>query len=106
MLEEYLKLYINKDTDFIFKISRSVLSREINRLCEKAKIEKFHFHQLRSTDTTMLFELGIPIEDISKYLGHTSINTTKKHYLELTDSRKQNISNVLQEHFSKDFDTK
>lgn len=54
----------------------------------------------------MLFELGIPIEDISKYLGHTSINTTKKHYLELTDSRKQNISNVLQERFSKDFDTK
>lgn len=106
MLEEYIKLYINKDTDFIFKISRSVLSREINRICEKAKIEKFHFHQLRSTDTTMLFELGIPIEDISKYLGHTSINTTKKHYLELTDSRKQNISNVLQEHFSKDFDTK
>ena len=103
MLEEYLKLYISKDTDFIFKISRTCLNRDMARICEKVKIEKFHFHQLRSTDTTMLFELGIPIEDISKYLGHTSINTTKKHYLELTDSRKQNISNVLQNRFSNDF---
>jgi site-specific recombinase XerD len=40
-----------------------------------------HHHQLRDTFAVGLLEKGVPMEVVSKALGHESIKTTEKHYV-------------------------
>lgn len=106
LLEEYINSLDLKEDDFLFDFGRTTIRRIIINGCEKAKIEPFHFHQLRSTESTLLYNLGIPLEDISKYLGHSSITITSKYYLELLNDNKKRIANILDEKFGKDFKNK
>jgi integrase/recombinase XerD len=39
-----------------------------------------HPHQLRDTFAVGLLEQGVPLEEVSKLLGHESIKTTEKYY--------------------------
>ena len=38
-----------------------------------------HPHQLRDTFAVALLEKGVPLEDVSRALGHESIKTTEKY---------------------------
>jgi integrase len=40
----------------------------------------FHSHQLRDTYAVELLKAGVPLEDVSKLLTHTSVTTTERHY--------------------------
>lgn len=106
LLEEYINSLDLKEDDFLFDFGRTTIRRIITSGCEKAKIDFFHFHQLRSTESTLLYNLGIPLEDISKYLGHSSTTITSKYYLEMLNDNKKRIANILDEKFGKDFKSK
>lgn len=59
--------------------------KEIADLCGIAK--KLTFHMARHTfATTVTLANNVPIETVSKMLGHTSIKTTQ-HYAKLLDTR-------------------
>ena len=45
---------------------------------------KYHFHLLRVAFGSNLLANGIPISNISKLLGHSSIAVTEKHYTSLS----------------------
>jgi integrase/recombinase XerD len=45
-----------------------------------AGIPDGHSHRLRDTFSVSLLEKRVPIQTVSKLLGHTSIKTTEKHY--------------------------
>lgn len=92
-----------KSSDFIFPVSRTSLARTLKKACLDACIPPFHFHQLRSTDSTILHEMGFRADDIANYLGHESDKTTRKYYIEQTDQKKREISSALDERFGKDF---
>jgi integrase len=47
----------------------------------------FHSHMLRDTYAVELLKAGVPLEDVSKLLTHTSIVTTEKHYAPWVKSR-------------------
>jgi integrase/recombinase XerD len=47
---------------------------------EMAGIPDGHSHRLRDTFSVDLLSKGVPIDVVSKLLGHTSIKTTEKHY--------------------------
>lgn len=44
------------------------------------------FHQARHTFGTLLLSAGVPIESISKMMGHTNIKTTQV-YAKVTDDK-------------------
>lgn len=66
---------------------RMVSERRVNyrmeRIQERTGI-KIHPHKLRKTYATTLSQNGVPVEIISKSLGHTSIAVTEKHYFTTT----------------------
>ena len=65
--------------------------KEIGDLCEIDK--ELTFHLARHTfATTITLAKGVPIETVSKMLGHTNIKTTQI-YARITDSK---ISNDMQ----------
>ena len=50
-----------------------------------------HSHQLRDTFAVGMLEKGIPMEELSKLLGYTSIKTTEKSYAPSVTSRQDRL---------------
>lgn len=72
--------------------------KEIADLCEITK--ELTFHMARHTfATTVTLANNVPIETVSKMLGHTDIKTTQ-HYAKLLDARVGSDMEKLQEKLS------
>jgi integrase len=49
------------------------------RLCKKAKVDKFGFHAIRHLTATQLYKQGRNVSEIQRVLRHTSPNTTVRY---------------------------
>jgi integrase/recombinase XerD len=74
--------------DYISKYFKKVIRR-------LGMNEKYHFHLLRRSFGSQLLQRGIPISNISKLLGHSSIAVTEKHYTNLNIENLTNAVKVL-----------
>jgi integrase/recombinase XerD len=54
-----------------------------------------HSHQLRDTFAVSLLQKGVPMEEVSKLLGHTSIRTTEKHYSPWVTARQDRLDTLV-----------
>lgn len=54
--------------------------RKLAKVAAVAKVENPGFHRLRDTFAVELLLAGLPIQEVSILLGHTSIKMTEKHY--------------------------
>ncbi len=87
--EQIISLYnMEDDTKPIFPTkNRDVICREIHQIGFMAGIkENLSTHQSRHCFGTQLLSAGVPIESISKMLGHTNISTTQV-YARVTDQK-------------------
>lgn len=66
-------------------IKRDTIEEKIRKLGEKAGVEKTHPHRFRRTGATFALRRGMPIEQVSKLLGHESIETTQI-YLDISET--------------------
>jgi site-specific recombinase XerD len=72
--------------------------KEIATLCEIEK--EFTYHTARHTfATTVTLTNGVPIESVSKMLGHKDLKTTQ-HYAKILDSKVSEDMKLLREKFS------
>lgn len=66
-------------------------SKAVSELFKKASIEcgdsSMRFHRLRDTFAVENLKKRIPMEDVSRMLGHSSIKTTEKHYAQWVQGR-------------------
>jgi site-specific recombinase XerD len=83
--EMYGKPYFTKDDSQYFLLnlkgnqpSSSLIGKRLQILLQKANIEKkICLHGLRHSIATHLLQQGMPLEQISKFLGHTSLDSTQ-----------------------------
>ncbi|MBD5091854.1 MAG: site-specific integrase [Clostridiales bacterium] len=67
--------------DDVGKIVRpDYVSQHFPIVIKKNNLKKIRFHDLRHSCATMLRHLGVKMEDIQQYLGHSNIVTTEKTY--------------------------
>ena len=52
-------------------------------------------HRLRDTFAVDLLQKGVPMEEVSKLLGHTSIRTTEKHYAAWIKGRQDRLDALV-----------
>ena len=52
-------------------------------------------HRLRDTFAVDLLQKGIPMEEVSKLLGHESIKTTEKHYSKWVKGRQDRLDSLV-----------
>jgi integrase/recombinase XerD len=52
-------------------------------------------HRLRDTFAVDLLQRVVPMEEVSKLLGHTSIRTTEKHYAKWVKGRQDRLTSWL-----------
>ena len=75
-------LKLNPDGDFLFmKDGQPIYADSFNehlknKVCKPLNIPYRSSHQIRFTITTMLYEAGVPLNQLSTMLGHSETRTT------------------------------
>ena len=71
--------------------------RYMRPLFEAAGVRSGHMvsHRLRDTFAVDLLQKGVPMEEVSKLLGHTSIRTTEKHYAKWMKGRQDRLDSLV-----------
>jgi site-specific recombinase XerD len=73
-------------------------AKHIAKVFEDAGIPKVCYmvsHRLRDTFAVDLLEKGVPLEEVSKLLGHTSIKTTERHYAKWVKGRQDRLDSLV-----------
>ena len=71
---------------------------DMRTLFKAAKIESagnMLSHRLRDTFAVDLLEKGVPLEEVSKLLGHESIKTTERHYARWVKGRQDRLDKLV-----------
>lgn len=78
----------DKSSSFIIRtvlgkpyVNLSAINRVVNRLTEKAGLPHCTIHGFRHSVASILDNNGVPIQDISVLLGHESVQTTERIYI-------------------------
>ena len=69
--------------------------KDLRVLFQKAGMPGGHPHQLRDTAAVAWLNAGIPLEEVSRLLGHSSIKTTEKHYAPWVKSRQDRLDALV-----------
>jgi integrase/recombinase XerD len=72
-------------------------AKHLARLFDDAKIKSGHMrsHRLRDTFAVDLLQKGVPLEEVSKLLGHESIKTTEKSYARWVKGRQDRLDSLV-----------
>ena len=62
---------------------KSDQTRPMKDAVERAQLEDVSFHTLRHTYASLLVTAGVPLQVVSRALGHSDTRTTEKHYAHL-----------------------
>jgi integrase/recombinase XerD len=68
---------------------------DLRHLFRTAGFKEGHPHQLRDTAAVEWLRAGIPLEEVSKLLGHESIKTTERSYAKWVKSRQERLDNLV-----------
>jgi len=74
---------------WIRKVDR--LNKHLSFTYEDGKAMEFHTHLLRDTFVVEMLLAGVPLEKVSKLVGHESIAMTERYYAKWTKNRKQQL---------------
>ena len=77
----------------------SAINRVVNRLIEGAELPHTTIHGLRHAVASVLDDAGTSVRDISVLLGHSSVQTTEKNYIERIRKAKIESINTLGDAF-------
>lgn len=72
-------------------------AKYLARLFDDAKITSGHMrsHRLRDTFAVELLQNGVPLEEVSKLLGHESIKTTELSYAKWVKGRQDRLNSLV-----------
>lgn len=88
-------------TDYVFTTEsgslyfKSNLRKAFARLCKQAGVKYKPFHTFRHTFGSRLAKMGEPILTVSKLMGHDSIDTTSKYYIDISEESRRNALKKL-----------
>ena len=91
--EEVRETLANEDALFLSSQGKRIGVRTVQNMVKKyaqgVTIKKITPHKLRSTFGTNLYQETGDIYLVADVLGHADVNTTRKHYADIEDSRRR-----------------
>ena len=76
-------------------VNLSAINRVVDRLTKNAGLPHITIHGFRHSVASILDNNGVPIQDISVLLGHESVQTTEKIYINRRRTAKESTINTL-----------
>ena len=99
-------MYNNKCDDYIFvredveRYKVDWVTRTFKEFLKKNNLRVIRFHDLKHTCATMLRHTGVPMEDIQKFLWHSTIITTNGIYAHFDDTQHRATVSRLSDYLS------
>ena len=109
LIKKHIDIHHLKKKDFIFFRSEDnknlpIHENSFRRQCEKycrSFNKDFHPHMLRTSICTHLREKGVPLQEISAYLGHEDPAITEEYYSKTSNQKQEILNNVIDEFMKK-----
>ena len=79
-------IFTNYKNDYMQLAS---VTNRINKIIKKHDLKVITTHGLRHTHCSILFEAGVPIQEVKERLGHSDIQTTLNIYTHVTEKAKE-----------------
>lgn len=96
-LRDYIDGCQVKPDERVFYFSKGALTEEFKRCTKRAGLPPIRIHDCRHSHVAMLIEMGVPIEQISKRLGHQSTSITWDTYAHLYPGKDKEIARKLED---------
>lgn len=101
LYNKYLKerVKINSKDNALFissyksRISSKGLQKVVDNICKEMNIEHLTPHSMRHICGSSLISAGVPVEQVSKILGHSNVNTTYRWYMHVDEDDRKQIVN-------------
>lgn len=77
----------------VFTYTRETPRVHFQNLLKALNLPKLRLHDIRHMLGTTLYQNGVPIQDISRMLGHSSITITEQRYAKTTKEQASNATN-------------
>jgi integrase len=85
-------------------VDPSTYSKRFSQILKKHNFKAIRFHDLRHSFATNLIRLGVPINTVSKMLGHSSVTITLDIYAHVLEEMQQDAVIKMDEDISKYID--
>lgn len=92
------RLYEWSPNDRIFWFEKNAVNKHFLRACRKADMKPIRIHDLRHSHASMLIDMGKPILEISRRLGHKTVQTTWDTYAHLYPDKDISLAASLNEY--------
>jgi integrase/recombinase XerD len=74
----------------------------LGKVFKDAGIKGAHPHRFRDTFAVDLLLRGVPLDQVSILLGHSSVKVTERHYLAFVAARREQIANSVRRAWAKE----
>lgn len=82
-------------SDHLTELTGHAIYCGFSRICEKAGVPHYRFHDLRHSCASLLLANDVPLKQIQEWLGHSDIGTTANIYSHLDYKSKITSANVM-----------
>jgi integrase/recombinase XerD len=89
------KEYFFYRNEGLLRTASKTWRRQLAKLFKRAKVDHGFPHRFRDTFACELLEAGVPIEEVSVLLGHSSIAVTQKHYAPWVAGRQARLEELV-----------
>ena len=79
----------------IFKYTKDTARTHFQNILKVLKLPKLRLHDIRHMLATTLVQNGVPIQDISRMLGHSSISITEQRYAKTNKEQATRATNAF-----------
>ncbi len=86
--------------DFVVHLTGQAIYKRFVRLCEKAGLPHFRFHDLRHANASVMLALGVPDKYAMERMGHATPNMLKTTYQHTMRTRQEQIADQVDNYFT------
>lgn len=107
-LPSYIKSLIGaqpRTDDFIVHLSGQAMYKRFSRLCEKAGLPHYRFHDLRHANASIMLALNIPDKYAMERMGHATNNMLKTVYQHTMRDKQEEVANLVDNYFTEKLHT-
>lgn len=95
-----------RDNEFIVNLSGKAIYSGFSRICEKAGVPHFRFHDLRHANASVMLAVGVPDKYSMKRMGHATNNMLKTTYQHTIKEKELAFDQTIDSEFEKMFTPK
>lgn len=85
--------------DYVVHMSGQAIYKRFSKLCEKAGVPHYRFHDLRHANASIMLALNIPDKYAMERMGHATNNMLKTVYQHTMRSKQEEVADVVDNYF-------